>query len=84
MDNEQFRVLDEYLDETPPAYDTPNIKGQHRRIVVNLMAGDRRYLLSLPGAGIYGEAVCGKCTRHGIDLSLLPCTTGAFGTGEEL
>jgi len=83
VDNEQFRVLDEYLENAQ--YDTPDIKGQHRRVLVNAMAGDRRYLLSMPGAGIYGEAVCGKCMRHGIDLSLLPeCTTGAFGTGDKL
>ena len=32
-----------------------------------------------------GMAKCRKCGREGIDLSLLPeCTTGPFGTGEEL
>lgn len=83
MDDEQFRILDEYLEDAQ--YDTPDIKGQHRRVLVNPMAGDRRYLLSLPGAGIYSEAVCGKCTCYGLDLSLLPeCTSGVFGTGEKL
>lgn len=75
-------TLDEMRDR---AYDTPDVKGQHRLIVANPGAGDRRYLASWPGAGVYGEAVCGKCGRHGLDLSLLPdCTTGMFGTGDKL
>lgn len=61
------------------SYDTPDIKGQHRLIVYNPIKGDRRYLH--PTRDV---AVCGKCSRHGIDLSLLPCTSGPFGTGDKL
>jgi hypothetical protein len=31
-----------------------------------------------------GMAKCAKCSRQGDDLSLLPCTSGPFGTGEKL
>lgn len=66
------------------SYDRLDVKGQHRLIVANPSKGDRRYLVSDPANGIYGEAVCGKCGRHGIDLTLLPCTSGPFGTGDKL
>jgi hypothetical protein len=82
--DDEDNALADFLDG-PHAYDEPDVKGQHRRVLGCAWAGAHRYLVSLPGAGLYCVAVCGKCGRFGIDLSLLPdCTTGVLGMGDKL